>query len=117
MYKVAAAAVVVEVVVVVAAIIVVAVVVVIGTHLSWTTRIKICPQALIEGFRTCIWVPLPDGWEEYRDPKTGKPYFFKRRTGQKTWSRDFYVVPMVRATPLVSTEQPKELQPRKATFA
>ena len=44
-------------------------------------------QDLIEGFRTCVWTPLPDGWEEFRDPATKQPYYFHRASGQKAWER------------------------------
>jgi len=33
-----------------------------------------CPahQALVQGFRTCVWSPLPEGWVQTIDPKTGQ---------------------------------------------
>eukprot|EP00983_Pelagomonas_calceolata_P067271 1149421-Pelagomonas_calceolata.AAC.2 len=29
-------------------------------------------QALVQGFRTCVWSPLPEGWVQTTDPKTGQ---------------------------------------------
>lgn len=44
-------------------------------------------KMLIEGFRTCLWRPLPEGWEEALDEKTNKPYYWNKHTGQKSWLR------------------------------
>jgi len=72
-------------------------------------------RALAEGFRTCIWVPLPDGWEEFRDPKTKLQYYFNKSTGEKRWDRpDDTPVAHVTATH-ASTEQPASVRPRKCT--
>jgi len=72
-------------------------------------------RALAEGFRTCIWVPLPDGWEEFRDPKTKLQFYFNKSTGEKRWDRpDDTPVAHVTATH-ASTEQPASVRPRKCT--
>jgi len=44
-------------------------------------------KMLGDGFRTCLWVPLPEGWEEAVDPATKKPYFWNRMLSLKSWSR------------------------------
>ncbi|KAF8072590.1 Cbwd1 [Scenedesmus sp. PABB004] len=71
-------------------------------------------KALMEGFRTCVWSRLPDGWQEYHDPVTLQPYYYNPNTNQKTWARpvDQPVCPSaVTATRLTSMEQPRSLQP------
>eukprot|EP00879_Flechtneria_rotunda_P006486 GHRR01006815.1.p1 GENE.GHRR01006815.1~~GHRR01006815.1.p1 ORF type:complete len:566 (+),score=190.81 GHRR01006815.1:346-2043(+) len=71
-------------------------------------------KALMEGFRTCVWTKLPEGWEEYHDPITLQPYYYHPATKQKTWARpvDTPVCPTtVTATRLMSTEQPRNLRP------
>lgn len=77
----------------------------IGRHLN--------RKALVEGFRTCIWVPLPDGWEEFRDHVTKTPYYFNRSTGEKTWTRPQYACPHVTSTEL-SAQQPSSMLPKEA---
>lgn len=32
-------------------------------------------QDLVEGLRSCVWVPLPEGWAEHFDPRTNQPYY------------------------------------------
>eukprot|EP00798_Chlamydomonas_sp_ICE-L_P009199 gene9199-16338_t len=44
-------------------------------------------KGLIEGFRTCVWVPLPEGWEEHEDPKSGMTYYVQKSDGKKSWQR------------------------------
>lgn len=44
-------------------------------------------QDLVDGFRTCVWQALPEGWEQHVDPCTGRPYFVNSSTGGKTWER------------------------------
>ncbi|GFR48893.1 hypothetical protein Agub_g10838 [Astrephomene gubernaculifera] len=69
-------------------------------------------KALIEGFRTCVWVPLPDGWDEFRDPATKQPYYVHRASGEKTWTRPEFACPRVVATQ-GATMQPSKLLPRR----
>lgn len=38
-------------------------------------------QALAEGFRSCVWVPLPEGWVEHHDPRSSRPYYVNAATG------------------------------------
>lgn len=73
-----------------------------------------CAQALIEGFRTCVWVPLPDGWEEFRDPTTKQPYYVNKATGEKTWTRPEIACARVVATQ-GGTQQPSQLLPKRQT--
>lgn len=42
---------------------------------------------LSEGFKSCIWQPLPEGWREHRDQRTGRPYYHHAASGTKQWSR------------------------------
>ena len=42
---------------------------------------------LSEGFKSCIWQPLPEGWAEHRDQRTGRPYYHHAASGTKQWSR------------------------------
>ena len=42
---------------------------------------------LSEGFKSCIWQPLPEGWQEHRDQRTGRPYYHHAASGTKQWSR------------------------------
>lgn len=51
----------------------------IGRNLSRT--------GLMEGFRSCIWIPLPDDWQEFFDKRTGQPYYVNSKTKQKSWER------------------------------
>ncbi|KAG2501702.1 hypothetical protein HYH03_000203 [Edaphochlamys debaryana] len=71
-------------------------------------------KALIEGFRTCVWVPLPDGWDEFRDLATKQPYYVNRNTGEKSWSRPEIACARVVATQ-GNTSQPQQLLPRSAS--
>lgn len=68
---------------------------------------------LEEGFRSCVWVPLPDGWKEHLDKKTEQPYYIHEGTGEKTWQRPSAACALVHTTEH-SLEQPTELQPRQA---
>lgn len=70
-------------------------------------------KELIEGFRTCIWVPLPDGWEEFKDPQTQQPFYFNRKSGLKSWSRPNAIASAHVTATHVSTEQPLSRKPRK----
>mmetsp|Transcript_39727 Transcript_39727/g.88270 ORF Transcript_39727/g.88270 Transcript_39727/m.88270 type:complete len:568 (-) Transcript_39727:740-2443(-) len=72
-------------------------------------------KALMEGFRSCVWVPLPNGWEEARHPITKQPYYVNRALGQKSWTRPEEVCAVVYATH-ASTEQPPALIPRKGSL-
>ena len=45
---------------------------------------RACPlcvlQDLVDGLRSCVWVPLPEGWQEHMDPRTNQPYFVNTGT-------------------------------------
>lgn len=69
-------------------------------------------KALTEGFRSCVWVPLPDGWKEYFDKRVGRPYYVQEGTGKKQWDRPSNAVAFVRSTES-SHMQPQDLQPRE----
>jgi G3E family GTPase len=74
-------------------------------------------RSLMEGFRTCVWTPLPDGWREFCDPVTGQPYYCHAGTGRKTWARPEAARPAagaVTATRLQSFEQPRSSRPPPA---
>ena len=42
---------------------------------------------LSEGFRSCVWTPLPAGWAEHVDARSGRPYYVCPSTGTKQWTR------------------------------
>jgi hypothetical protein len=42
---------------------------------------------LSEGFRSCVWSPLPAGWTEHVDARSGRPYYVCPATGSKQWTR------------------------------
>jgi G3E family GTPase len=69
---------------------------------------------LVEGFRSCVWVPLPDGWTEHFDPRTGQPYYVNSATGDKRWDRPNAACALVKATH-DSHAQPDEMQPRRTS--
>lgn len=71
------------------------------------------PRAdLVEGFRSCVWVPLPDGWSEYFDPARGQPYYVNSKTGEKRWDRPSpSACALVKATH-ESHAQPQVMQPK-----
>lgn len=69
---------------------------------------------LAEGLRSCVWVPLPDGWTEHHDPRSGRPYYVDGSTGAKQWDRPAAACALVTATE-TSHQQPSELQPRKGS--
>jgi WW domain len=71
-------------------------------------------QDLVNGFRSCVWVPLPDGWSEHFDPKTGQPYYVDAVTGAKQWERPEFAVAMVHSS-VASTRQPgyMRVQPQR----
>jgi G3E family GTPase len=71
-------------------------------------------RSLMEGFRTCVWTPLPEGWREFCDPVTGQPYYCHAGSGRKTWARPEAARPAagaVTATRLQSFEQPRSSRP------
>jgi len=70
-------------------------------------------KSLIEGFRTCVWVPLPDGWEEFTDPKTKQSYYCNRQTGEKSWTRPAPLATAYVTSTHASTEQPAISKQRK----
>ena len=42
---------------------------------------------LLDGLRSCVWTPLPPGWTEHRDARTGRPYYVDGATSAKQWAR------------------------------
>ena len=71
---------------------------------------------LAEGLRSCVWVPLPEGWTEHVDPRTARPYYVDAATGAKSWERPqgeaAAACALVHSTE-TSHKQPRSLQPRK----
>lgn len=47
-------------------------------------------QALVEGLRSCVWVPLPEGWVEHFDRMTSRPYYVNPDTKDKQWERPVF---------------------------
>ncbi len=74
-------------------------------------------KALIEGFRTCVWVPLPDGWEEFRDPQTKRIFYRNRSTGEKSWGRPKGISCAHVTATHASTQQPICVRPRESVTA
>lgn len=75
---------------------------------------KLDRKALMEGFRTCVWSKLPEGWQEHHDPITAQPFYYNPNTNQKTWARpveEAMCPNTVTATRLMSMEQPRSLLP------
>jgi hypothetical protein len=70
-------------------------------------------EALTEGFRSCIWVPLPEGWEEFMDPRVNRPYYVNKSKGLKQWDRPIMATAWIKSTES-SHEQPMELRPKKS---
>ncbi len=68
---------------------------------------------LAEGLRSCVWVPLPDGWNEFHDLKTGQPYYVEAASGKKQWDRPPETACALVTATETSHEQPSSLQPRK----
>jgi hypothetical protein len=68
-------------------------------------------QDLVEGFRSCVWVPLPEGWSEQYDQRTGQPFYISADGQTKQWHRPDFACALVKATE-TSHRQPKQLQPR-----
>lgn len=69
-------------------------------------------KALIEGLRTCVWVPLPDGWQEFRDPVSKRVFYSNKATGEKSWSRPESLACAHVVASQGSTEQPINRRPR-----
>jgi hypothetical protein len=69
-------------------------------------------KALIEGLRTCVWVPLPDGWQEFRDPVSKRIFYSNKTTGEKSWSRPESLACAHVVASQGSTEQPINRRPR-----
>ena len=69
-------------------------------------------QELAEGLRSCVWVPLPEGWSEHHDSHTNRPYYVNSATGAKQWERPEVACALVKATE-TSHRQPSTMQPRK----
>ena len=42
---------------------------------------------LADGLRSCVWTPLPPGWTEHRDARTGRPYYVNGASCVKQWAR------------------------------
>lgn len=70
-------------------------------------------ESLTEGFRSCIWIPLPDGWEEYMDKRINRPYYVNKNKRLKQWDRPSNATPWLKSTES-SHKQPAALQPKTA---
>lgn len=68
---------------------------------------------LVEGLRSCVWVPLPDGWDEHHDKKSGQPYYVHSASGKKQWDRPAGAACALIKASESSHEQPSTMQPRK----
>ncbi len=68
---------------------------------------------LVEGFRSCVWVPLPEGWSEHFDPRSGQPYYVDASSGKKQWDRPPEVAVALVKYSESSHEQPTAMQPKE----
>lgn len=68
--------------------------------------------ALAEGFRSCVWLPLPEGWAEFHDAATSRPYYLDTATGAKQWDRPQGACALVNVS-TASHMQPSAMQPRR----
>ena len=68
-------------------------------------------ESIREGLRTCMWIPLPEGWSEHRDEKTKRTYYFNPLTGENSWVRPELLCPRVTMQEYAVT-QPSNLRPR-----
>lgn len=68
---------------------------------------------LLEGFRTCIYMPLPEGWESALDESTHKPFFFNPKTGEKTWQRPESAACAHVTSHHATTQQPRGVAPSR----
>ncbi|GAB4819489.1 hypothetical protein N2152v2_006535 [Parachlorella kessleri] len=71
---------------------------------------------LVDGLRSCVWVPLPEGWQEHMDPRTNQPYFVNTVTGTKQWERPEGACALVHYSES-SHMQPRGMQPASMAAA
>jgi G3E family GTPase len=64
-------------------------------------------RELEEGFRSCVWVPLPQGWEEFMCKRQEKPYYVHKETKVKTWERPAEAVALVKSSEFVFAQPDK----------
>lgn len=87
------------------------------THLSYPASPNLpSKQALVEGLRSCVWVPLPEGWSEHHHASSARPYYVNAATGAKQWERPEVACALVQSTE-ASHMQPRQLQPRRSSAA
>lgn len=55
-------------------------------------------KELEEGLRSCVWVPLPEGWEEFMCKRREKLYYVNKATNVKTWERPAEAVALVKSS-------------------
>jgi len=73
--------------------------------------VNMSKESIREGLRTCVWIPLPEGWSEHRDEKTRRTYYFNPTTGEKSWVRPEGLCPHV-TTEEIPVRQPAHLRLR-----
>lgn len=73
-------------------------------------------QDLVEGLRSCVWTPLPEGWVEHFDPRTNQPYYTNTATGIKQWERPEGACPLIHVSES-SHMQPMRMRPRTSAEA
>ncbi|KAL6748377.1 nickel chaperone for hydrogenase [Haematococcus lacustris] len=44
-------------------------------------------KTLVDGFRTCLWQPLPEDWHQAVDPSTKQTYYWNSSSGERSWER------------------------------
>lgn len=75
---------------------------------------RLSRRDLVEGLRSCVWVPLPEGWSEHHDPRANRPYYVHAVSGAKQWQRpEAAACALVRST-VSCHSQPQQMQPRRS---
>eukprot|EP00803_Ostreobium_quekettii_P000872 evm.model.scf_84.11 EVM.evm.TU.scf_84.11 scf_84:127856-130906(+) len=67
-------------------------------------------RGLTDALRSCVWVPLPDGWREEMDEESREPVYI-HESGMRQYNIPDYAPPHLEATEFISTRQPRVLLP------
>lgn len=69
---------------------------------------------IAEALRDCVWTPLPDGWVEYKERRTGRPVYVNKELRKYQYEIPSFAVAHVEVTSSIPTNQPEKLRPRPA---
>jgi len=67
-------------------------------------------RGLTDALRSCVWVPLPEGWREEIDQDSREPVYI-HESGMRQYNVPDYTPPHLEATEFISTRQPRMLLP------